>query len=388
MGVLEKIPTFLITGVLVIIFVGLKRHARSARLTLWTVGWTLVFTHFLAQLLEPGHGPANSLLLAVDSGSLQAAAVTFLVSVCLVAEDYARRTLLLLVLGLPSVTYVLCASYGVQARWPYILCLAACFGGAAYFVLGVSGKLRLKLKLRLAAAIFLGALASAWAISAALRGSFQEGTIAFLGVGFGLAGVFTWRNRRRVSPAMLTIAGGFISWGAAFPIRLLIDRLAPHLMISGELWNTPKIFVALGMILAVVEDKSESITGMQHKADRLDRRLERFSAITSRLLGGAELDTICPAIASAITDVSTFSVAVVQLEDAEGCVWLAPVDCRQSLCGVCRRKRKTGRSITLSVCVPGRSAWARIRIPCFPRKQFCLRCARTPMRNGRTAKSW
>src|SRR5271157_6099538 len=81
MGVLEKIPTFLIVGVLVIIFVGLKRHARSARLTLWTVGWTLVFTHFLAQLLEPDRGPANSLLLAVDSGSLQAAVVTFLVSV-------------------------------------------------------------------------------------------------------------------------------------------------------------------------------------------------------------------------------------------------------------------------------------------------------------------
>src|SRR5208282_2575858 len=35
------------------------------------------------------------------------------------------------------------------------------------------------------------------------------------------------------------------------------------------------------------------------------------------LLSGAELDTICPAIASAITDVSNFRVAVVQLEDAE-----------------------------------------------------------------------
>jgi C4-dicarboxylate-specific signal transduction histidine kinase len=71
------------------------------------------------------------------------------------------------------------------------------------------------------------------------------------------------------------------------------------------------------MILAVVEDKSESIAGMQHKADRIDRRLERFSAITSRLLSGAELDTICPAVASAITDVSTFSLAVVQLENVQ-----------------------------------------------------------------------
>jgi signal transduction histidine kinase len=313
MGPLEKIPIFLITGVLVIIFVCLKHHARSGRLTLWTVAWTLVFTHFLAQLLEPDHGPVNSLLLAVDSGSLQAAVVTFLVSVSSVAEDYAKRTRLLLVLGVPAVAYVVCNSYGVQARWPYLLFLAAGFGGGADFFL--RGR---KFSLYLGAVTFLASLAAAWAMAAVLRGFFPEGAIALIGIGFVLAGIFICRNRGRWSPAILTIAAGFVSWGAAFPIRLFLDRLMPHLTIPGELWDTPKILVALGMILAVVEDKSESITGMQHKADRLDRRLERFSAITTRLLGGAPLDTICPAIASAITDVSTFSMAVVQLEGAGG----------------------------------------------------------------------
>ncbi len=315
MGVLEKIPTFLITGVLVIVFVCLKRHARSARLTLWTIGWTLVFTHFLAQLLEPDHGPANPLLLALDAGSLQAAVVAFLVSVSSVAEDYAKRTILLLVLGVPSAAYVVCACYAVQSPWPYLACLTACFLGAAcfFFFLRRSGSLTLDL----AAVISLCAAAFASASGAALHRSFHEGTIALLGIGFCLAGVFIWKNQQRVSPARLTIAGGFLCWGAAFPIQFLIDRLAPHLIISGELWNTPKLFVALGMILAVVEDKSESIAGMQHKADRLDRRLERFSELTSRLLSGAELDAICPAIARAITDVSTFSVAVVLLEDPE-----------------------------------------------------------------------
>src|SRR5271170_3867895 len=107
MGVFEKLPTFLTVGGLVIIFVCLKRQARSPRLTLWTVGWTLVFTHFLMQLLEPGHGSIRSLLLAIDSGSLQAAAVTFLVSVSVAVEDYAKRTVLLVV-GVPSVSYVAC----------------------------------------------------------------------------------------------------------------------------------------------------------------------------------------------------------------------------------------------------------------------------------------
>jgi signal transduction histidine kinase len=313
MGVLEKIPTFLITGVLVIVFVCLKRHARSARMKLWTVGWTLVFTHFLAQLLEPDHGPAHALLLAIGAGSLQLAAVAFLVSVSSVGDDSEKRSLLLLILGMPSAAYVVCTGYAVQAPWPYVLCLTACFaGGACFFFRGSR-----KLTLDLAAVISLVAVAFAWATGAAVRGSFQEGTIVLLGIGFCLAGVFIWKNQRSVSPAMLTIAGGFMCWGAAFPVRFLVDRLSPHIFISGELWNTPKLFVALGMILAVVEDKSESIAGMQNKADRLDRRLERFSALTSRLLSGAELDTICPGIARAITDVSTFSVAVVLLEDPE-----------------------------------------------------------------------
>ena len=313
MGVLEKIPTFLTVGVLVIIFVCLKRHARSARLTLWTVGWALVFTHFLAQLLEPDHGHVSSILLAIDSGALQAAAVSFLVSASSVVEDYAKRTLLLLVLGVPSVVYVVFTCYDVHARWAYVLCLIACFGGAACFFFRVSGKP----SFYLATTTFLCSLAGAWAIRAALRGSFDEGAVALLGIGFGLPGVFICRNQQRTSPAILTIAGGFLSWGAVFPIGLLVDRLAPNLIIPGELWNTPKLFVAFGMILAVVEDKSRSINGMQHKAEALNRQLERFSAITSRLLGGARPDTMCPAIASAITEVSNFGVAVVQLEDAE-----------------------------------------------------------------------
>ncbi len=313
MGVVDKIPTFLTVGVLVIIFVCLKRQAHSVRLTLWTIGWALVFAHFLAQLLEPDHGTVSSLLLAVDSGSLQAAAVSFLVSVSFVVEDYAKRALLLLVLGVPSVVYVACSCYNVHARWPYVVCLLACFGGAASFFFRVSRKL----SLYLVATTLLCSLAGVWAIRAAFHGSFDEGAIALLGIGFALTGVFICRNCRRASPAMLTIAGGFFCWGAVFPLGLLVDRLTPNLIIPGELWNTPKFFVAFGMILAVVEDKSESIARMQHKAALLNLQLERFSALTSRLLGGGRPDTVCPAIASAITEVSNFSVAVIQLEDAE-----------------------------------------------------------------------
>jgi len=143
MNVLQKIPTVLTVAVLVVIFGCLKRHARSARLQLWMTGWVLIFTHFLANVLEPASGPVSPSLLAVDLGSLQAAAIAFLASLSIVVEDRVKRSLLLGVAGIPSVSYAMLASYDVHARWPFIACLAFCFAGAIWFVWYVHRKLTL-----------------------------------------------------------------------------------------------------------------------------------------------------------------------------------------------------------------------------------------------------
>jgi len=313
MDLLNKIPTFLTVAVLVIIFVCLKRHARNARLTLWAVGWTLVFTHFLAQLLEPVNGTASNFLLAIDTASLQAAAIAFLVSVSSVVEDGRKRTILLSVLGIPSIGYAVLSCYDIQARFPYVLCLMIVFGGGIVFACATQKRFSGYLGF----ITLICTLAAGWSVRAALYGSFDEGSIALLGLGFALPGVFICRNYWRVSPAILTVTGGFFCWGAVFPLGYLIDRFAPHLIIPGELWNTPKLFVAFGMILAIVEEKSQSIARMQDKSQLLNRQLERFSAITSRLLSGARVDLMCPEVCSTITEVTELGAAVILLEDGE-----------------------------------------------------------------------
>ena len=147
-----------------------------------------------------------------------------------------------------------------------------------------------------------------------IAGSFDEGLTALLGLGFALPGVFLCRNYWRASPGILTAAGGFFCWGAVFPVGMLLDHFAPHVNVPAELWNTPKLFVAFGMILAIVEDKSESIESMQRKERALNHQLERFSTITSQLLSGATVDLLCNEIASAITEVSNFRVAAIELD--------------------------------------------------------------------------
>ena len=309
MTLLEKIPTVVTVAVLVGIFLALKRHSHSARLQLWMVAWFLIFTHFVALMLEPPTGDVNPLLLAIDLGSLQAAAVAFVVSVSVVAEDKPRRTLMLLVTGIPSVAYAILASYDLHVRWPYVVCLLGCFIGGILFLFWVR-----KFSGYAVSLAIVGSAVALWAIRAALHGSFDEGLTALMGLGFALPGVFIFRNYWRPSPGILTTAGGFFCWGAVFPVGMLVDRIAPHANIPAELWNTPKLFVAFGMILAIVEDKSESIETMQRKERGLNHQLERFSRITSQLLSGATVDLLCNEIASAITEVSNFRRAVIQLD--------------------------------------------------------------------------
>src|SRR5579864_6464113 len=167
MTLLEKIPTVVTVAVLVGIFLALKRHSHSARLQLWMVAWFLIFTHFVAQMLEPPTGNVSPHLLAIDLGSLQAAAVAFVASVSAVAEDKRKRTWLLLVTGIPSVAYTILDSYNLHARWPYVLCLLTCFVSGIVFLFWVREFSGYAVSLAL-----VSAAAAVWGIWAAARGSF------------------------------------------------------------------------------------------------------------------------------------------------------------------------------------------------------------------------
>jgi len=312
MSILEKIPTLVTVAVLVGIFAGLKRHSQSARLQLWMVAWFLIFAHFVAQLLEPATGQASAFLLALDLGSLQASAVVFVVSVSAVVEDRFKRNWMLLALGIPSVVYAILTCFDLQVRWPYVLCLVACFVGG----LSCHYWAKKKPSLYVDALTLVGTAIAYWAVTAALRGSYDEGMTALLGLGFALPGIFVCRNYGRTSPGVVTVVGGFLCWGAVFPVAMLLEKFFPNLNVPAELWNTPKMFVAFGMILAVVEDKSESIERMQRKERAMNHQLERFSAITSRLLSGAMADLPYDEIASAITEASNFRTAAIELDNA------------------------------------------------------------------------
>src|SRR5437764_6787728 len=65
----------------------------------------------------------------------------------------------------------------------------------------------------------------------------------------------------------------------------------------------------------MVEGKTESIERMQREESSVNRQLERFGIITSQLLSGNTVDSLCGEIAKAITEVSNFRIAVIELDN-------------------------------------------------------------------------
>jgi signal transduction histidine kinase len=304
----DKLPTILVLAVMVGIFVALRRHVKSARLHLWISAWVLIFVHFFVQLFEPADGNLTPATFMIDLGCLQLSALFFIASLTSFFENWRQTVLLLALNGIPVIAYTAGLAYESKRRWLFIGCVAVIFYGSPLFV-----ALRRK---RIADFVWWAPVAvvtGTVAIVHAWRYDFDFGFLAMLSLGFALPGFLFWRRYPRWSPGVVTSAGGFLLWGVVFPVSQMLAVWAPNLKMNPELWNTPKFFVAFGMILTLLEDKSEFLRSAGKREQKLNYQLQKFSGITSRLLSGTEINSVCNEIAAAIRETSTFNRVVIIL---------------------------------------------------------------------------
>lgn len=308
-SLLEKLPTILVLAVLVAIFVSLRRHANSVRMQLWVSAWVLIFLHFFVQIFEPCWGTVGAIISGIDLGALALAGLLFVVSLSIMVGNKSRRRMLLALLGIPTTVYIGAASFDIDQRWLYALCLLTIFYGGAGFVAWHRRKQSLY-------AFFLAAILIAtgtWSIHAVVHRNYDLGLLALLSLAFGLPGILFWRRYQRWSPGVITVTGGFLLWGAVFPAGAFTQNFFPHLAINPELWNVPKYFVAFGMILTILEDKSRGVEEASLREHAINQQLQRFSRITSRLLNGINVDSVCDEIAAAIAETSNFQRVAILL---------------------------------------------------------------------------
>ena len=304
----DKLPTILVLAVMVGIFVALRRHVKSARLHLWIAAWVLIFGHFFVQLFEPVDSNPAPITALIDLGCLQLSALFFIASLTSFFENTRLTVGLLTLTGIPALAYTAGLAYDLKSRWFYIVCAAILYYGSPLFV-ALRRKLIVDFFVWAPAAVISGTvvLVRAW------RYDFDFGLNAMLTFGFAVPGFLFWRRYPRWSPGVVVSAGGFLLWGAVFPVGAMLDAWAPNLKVNPELWNTPKFFVAFGMILTLLEDKSEFLRAAGKREQKLNYQLQKFSGITSRLLSGVEINSVCHEIAGAIRETSTFNRVVIIL---------------------------------------------------------------------------
>lgn len=298
---LDKLPTILVLAVLVGIFVALRRHVRSPRLTLWIAAWGLIFVHFVAGIFEPAAADDPPIIFTIAWGALQLSAVFFVASLTSFFENKQMTRRLILMVGLPVTIYTAALGYGCNWRSVYIACLVMVFiAPSIYLIANRTYTTRSWLWMPPLAMVGAFAVYKSW------HSQFDFGFLALLTAGFSMPAFLYWRRYRRWSPGVLTSAGGFALWGAVFPLGVLLASWVPNLKINPELWNTPKFFVAFGMILTLLEDKSQVLEASNDRERQVNEQMQRFAAITSRLLTGIDVSTLCHEIAEAIRDTSTF----------------------------------------------------------------------------------
>ena len=315
---LDHLPTILVLVALVGTFLSLRRHAPSNRTQLWGVAWGLVLLHFLMSALESHSGFIENCIESLDFASLELSGVVFVISLAALAEQRLPRLAMFAGLGIPPVLY----SVGCVFTWPHphlLALLLALFFGAAFVFTMISPAGRL-----LRASIgFACLLAGIWGCVAQWRGDSDPGAIAILALAFAIPGILFWRRYPRFSPGVVAVTGGFLCWGAVFPVGNTLLRLVPHLTLNPELWNVPKYFVAFGMILTLLEDKSRAIEERNAREHAENALLERFARVTSQLLGGRDPVHLSNEIARAISEVVNFRRVAIIVARQNGTLFVA-----------------------------------------------------------------
>ncbi|SRR5579884_395088 len=319
----HRLPTLLLLAALVPIFWSLYASNRSYRVRLWVVAWTLIFVRAIVQAIGPGLGMSIAKIDGLDLGMLQTSGLVLLLSMTKIFQDPKQRWPFFLVLAIPSVGYAELYAFHSTTVWAYVLCGAA-FAIAAVGWVVIYYRRRLeRYMIAICAAVLI---ASAWGSWKVVQGRPDLGFYSIETLTFGLAAFLYWYWYRRFSPGVVLTSFGLFAWAAVFPAFYFLLPAKQNVVNAAiALANLPKFWVAIGMIVTLLEDKSHTaqLAEAQERATR--EQIQRFFRVTSRLLSGADVAGFCDEIADVIAQSSNFRRVVVLLTDDQRNLYVAGV---------------------------------------------------------------
>ena len=317
----HRLPTILLLGALVPIFWFLRRTNRSYQVRLWVIAWSLALVRVIVQVFGDAFGLSNTAINAIDLGGLQLSGVVLAVSMTRIFHDPRQRWPFFLVAAVPSVAYAELFAFGYQRLWVFALLGVGLGAGICAWILLYYRRRIEKYMVGLCAILLLGAL---WGASRTLHGRVDLGFYTIEAATYALAGFLYWHSYKRFSPGVVLASIGFFAWAAVFPVFYLVAPTHPN-AVEGliALANIPKFWVAIGMIVTLLEDKSRTaeLAEAQERATR--EQIQGFFQVTSRLLSGTDVASFCDEIARIVTESSNFARVVILLTDDQRNLYLA-----------------------------------------------------------------
>jgi len=319
----HRLPTLLLLAALVPIFWFLYASNRSYRVRLWVVAWTLIFVRAMIQAIGPAMGMSMAAIDGLDLGMLQLSGLVLLLSMTKIFQNPKQRLPFFLVLAIPSVGYAELFAFHSTAHWAYVLCGATFAIGAVAWI-AIYHRHQLE---QYIIAICIAILAAAgWGSWRVVQGRPDLGFYSVETLTFGLAAFLYWYWYRRFSPGVVLTSFGLFAWAAVFPIFYFLLPAKQNVVNAAiAVANLPKFWVAIGMIVTLLEDKSHSaqLAEAQERATR--EQIQRFFYVTSKLLSGADVAGFCDEIAEVISQSSNFRRVVVLLTDDQRNLYAAGV---------------------------------------------------------------